>query len=982
MMIKDSNRLTRVVSSEWMLVTVVFLLALVPRVLNLDTFLTADEDDQLQFAAAFLQAALRHDWGGMLVLGYPGVPTMALGALGLWLKYALATAFPPAPISPLPTPTMPDATLTHRVFLPLVEHTPQLQGIDAMLATLLRQPLDFIVAVRLPMVLTAALAIVLIFFLLRKLLPKKTAILAILLVAFDPFFLANSRVIHVDAPLTYFMFGSFLAFLVYLKDENWRWLVVSSMLGGLAVLSKTPGAILGPILLVSGGFFVWQTVARSQNSVVFRSFLRALVLWGAGLGVVFVALWPSMWVHPIASLEHLIANLVAALNTTHPSSGQFWGKIVTDQSPWYYLVALPFHLTPLTLVGTAMAIVSAGRMFRKNYRTRQQAVLLALLAFVIIFLAAVSVVGRRGIRYLLPVFPVLDVLAVLGWTAFVGAVRQRWASWALAGLIVLQIAHVLTFHPYYFDYTNPLLGGGKIAPEFVVLGWGEGLDRAAEYLDQKPDAGQKTAVAWYSWQFAPYFTGRTVDLSGNEPAYTADYTVFYINQVQRRFPTEELLDYFADRQPEKIIRLGGMDYVWIYPGPIIGKSEPKDMSHPLGAPLNEQIVLRGMNVAPPENGKIPVTLYWQPLDSLPADLNVSLRLTDAAGEIWGQVDRLPIGGLVRTQNWQPGDTIRDEYLLPVDPATPPGKYAFDVQLYDFSTGDVFGQVKRVGGVNIAPPKKPVSLREFEAWADGQPSIGNRRAQQLSDGLVLLGDTFDHFETLPGYRTAFKLYWRAEKPLPAGTAVSLLARAANGGDIPLAELPVGTENYPADHWRRGEIMGQTASIRMPADTPPGEYSLVATVNGAATVTLGKITVRAQAHTFDLPAGVMPAAARFGDAISLAGYTIAKNNGALDLTLFWRADRQVDDDLKVFVHITDAAGNIIAQRDRLPADGARPTLTWVAGEIITDRYHVPLDAAEYTVWVGLYNPLSGERLPVDGGGLPVSDSRLQLRMTNSE
>ncbi len=96
----------------------------------------------------------------------------------------------------------------------------------------------------------------------------------------------------------------------------------------------------------------------------------------------------------------------------------------------------------------------------------------------------------------------------------------------------------------------------------------------------------------------------------------------------------------------------------------------------------------------------------------------------------------------------------------------------------------------------------------------------------------------------------------------------------------------------------------------------------------------------------------------------------------MTLFWRADRPPQDDLKVFVHITDAAGNIIAQRDSLPAAGARPTLTWVTGEIITDRYHIPLNAAAYSVWVGLYNPLSGERLAVDGGGLPVSDNRLQI------
>ncbi len=967
---KIGNRIARwqqwTAAQPWLLPVLVFLLALLPRLVGLNVFLTADEDDQLQFAAAFLQAVLHHDWGGMLVLGYPGVPTMALGALGLWVKYGLTTTLRHAPVSPVAVPTLPAATFSHHTFLPLVTRMPAQTGIEAMLATVVQRPLDFIVAVRLPMVFAAAFAITLIFFLLRRLLPEKTAFWAILLVAFDPFFLANSRVIHVDAPLTYFMFAAFLAFLVYLKNGRWRYLLVSGILGGLAALSKTPAFILAPILAVGGGLFVWQ---QTDRTAALKRWALALVVWGATLFVAFVLFWPSMWAKPFFAVTWILRNALGALNAPHPSSGLFWGVLVTDRSPWYYTVAVPFLLMPLTTIGLIFGGMAVLR--REKRFSSAASFALALAAFVLIFLVAVSVPARRLVRYTLPIFPALDVLAVLGLAWLAAKLRARRGDILLTAAIFIQIAQVLLFSPYFFDYTNPLLGGGRTAPKFVVLGWGEGLDRAAAYLNQKPNTTALTVAAWYSWQFAPYFRGHTVDLADNKPAYTADYTVFYLNQIQRRFPSEELLAYFADRQPEKIIRLGGMDYAWIYPGPIIGQHVPTDISHPLGVPLNESIVLRGMNIAPPTGNKIPVTLYWQPLDNLPADLNVSLRLVDAAGEIWGQVDRLPIGGLVRTEKWQPGDTIRDEYLLSFDPATPPGNYTFDVQMYNFTGGEVFGQVQRVGQVTITPPEKPLTR-----WrTDRRQPVGGQPTR-LAAGLTLLGTTFRNFETLPGYRTTFKLYWQAENPLPAGTMVSLMARAANGGDIPLATLPLGTESFPADRWRRGEIMGQTASIRIPADTPPGEYSLVATVNGAATATLGSLSVQAQTHTFDLPATAVPTAARFGDAIGLAGYTIAKNDDGLDLTLYWRADRSPDDDLKVFVHITDAAGNIIAQRDSLPAAGARPTLTWVAGEIIADHYRIPLDAAKYTVWVGLYNSLSGKRLTVDGGGLPVSDNRLQI------
>src|SRR5512137_2140441 len=73
----------------WAIPLTVLLAALIPRVLGLDRFLTADEDDQLGFAANFFIAVLAGDWKRAVLLGYPGVPTMALGGLGLALRYWL-----------------------------------------------------------------------------------------------------------------------------------------------------------------------------------------------------------------------------------------------------------------------------------------------------------------------------------------------------------------------------------------------------------------------------------------------------------------------------------------------------------------------------------------------------------------------------------------------------------------------------------------------------------------------------------------------------------------------------------------------------------------------------------------------------------------------------------------------------------------------------------------------------------------------------
>jgi hypothetical protein len=68
----------------------------------------------------------------------------------------------------------------------------------------------------------------------------------------------------------------------------------------------------------------------------------------------------------------------------------------------------------------------------------------------------------------------------------------------------------------------------------------------------------------------------------------------------------------------------------------------------------------------------------------------------------------------------------------------------------------------------------------------------------------------------------------------------------------------------------------------------------------------------------------------------------------------------------VQLLDAAGQIVAQSDAAPGQGARPTTGWLPPEIITDAHtlSVPADATpgEYSLQVVVYDPRTGARLAV--------------------
>jgi hypothetical protein len=117
-------------------------------------------------------------------------------------------------------------------------------------------------------------------------------------------------------------------------------------------------------------------------------------------------------------------------------------------------------------------------------------------------------------------------------------------------------------------------------------------------------------------------------------------------------------------------------------------------------------------------------------------------------------------------------------------------------------------------------------------------------------------------------------------------------------------------------------------------------------------------------------------RFGETFELVGYTLLRAGDTLNLTLYWRGIAKSNKDYTVFVHLLDAQGNVRAQRDAPPRDGAYPTSIWDVGEIVRDEYalELPRDwaAGEYRLAIGLYEYPSLARLPVvDARGNALGD-----------
>lgn len=80
--------------------------------------------------------------------------------------------------------------------------------------------------------------------------------------------------------------------------------------------------------------------------------------------------------------------------------------------------------------------------------------------------------------------------------------------------------------------------------------------------------------------------------------------------------------------------------------------------------------------------------------------------------------------------------------------------------------------------------------------------------------------------------------------------------------------------------------------------------------------------------------------------LVGYSVARQvriGGELPITLYWRTDAQIPQDLYAYIHVYDVGGKLIGQWDALPGNGLYPPRVWQPNEIIVDTYRVPVTGA---------------------------------------
>ena len=419
---------------------------------------------------------------------------------------------------------------------------------------------EFLTAGRRGVAVLTSLALGAMFLLLTRLLGRRVALLAAALMLFDPFFLAHSRLLHLDAIATSFLFLCVLSLAIALREQHRGFMALSGVFAGLAMLNKSPAMFAMPFAAATIGLY-WLGERRS-----FGWLLRSGLTWLLPAIAVYLLLWPAMWVQPIKALTTVFSTAIDYAGEPHANGNFYWGVPSPDPGPTFYPVALIFRLTPWTTLG---ALLSLPWILRRGEHRRT---LWVLGGFALAYALFMTIGDKKFDRYLLPIFPCIQALAAVGFIFagewLVRRLRPGWKlSWVAAALVVLSLllgaATVLPHAPYYLTYYNPLLGGPRAAVKKILVGWGEGLDLGIGYLNRLPGIEDKRACARALSSLMPLYHGHGVDADDYDAA-TTDYVLLYLNEVQRQLNPELIERYYNSARPSYVGQLQGIDYVWVY----------------------------------------------------------------------------------------------------------------------------------------------------------------------------------------------------------------------------------------------------------------------------------------------------------------------------------------------------------------------------------------------------------------------------------
>ncbi|MFK7804340.1 MAG: phospholipid carrier-dependent glycosyltransferase [Anaerolineae bacterium] len=916
---------------------------------TLKEIVTPDEFAWVIQSIHFRQALIEQDWPNLVQSAHPGFITMWIGAIGTTVKLWFR----------------PDLQPEIDWILQQSWHLPQTGELSARLHPFL-QPARNTLSLLMAALWTAVYA------LLKQRTKPIVAFGVIMLLTTDMWIIGLTNILHVDGLLAMFCLLTLLLVLPRRDDElafygQQRYLLAGVTMAG-AILSKVPGLLLTAIVPTIL-FVQWWFLCRAETNLSEDGFApqpnrarlsRLLLLKGIALLIGLLATFAIFAPIIFIDLNYVFQNVfvLSAREVGFSAPTFFMGWVRENPTILFYPFTILFRQRALITFGL---IFATFRYFRTRDNRKQTFFLAAVGAFCLLFWMGLLVSDREFARYALPIYLLITFIGAISFAQFlIEAVTSRYfkqtKGYRFFSILsmALIIWNIFFYHKDPFTHINYFVGGPQSGPSLMLTGWGGAQSLAANRLGKNQN---RTIFTDNVPATAPFVSNPDlVFLLTPQTAWLVKPEDEVILSLEFRQLNRELWEPpYAESEQSNILRhivkgehivsierYGGSNRAWVYSNFDqwqLNKGLKRYTS--TGFTFNNSLrLIEAVTIKPHDDFNIHLLLRWtlkQPESGI-----LQFTIVDAADSVWIQredplinIEEIPAG------NWTQNTTYLSTHTLPLASDMPPGDYSVRVSHFrpDGSLSGITHDQEFIGTtatlatfpVTVPAPQPPVAIPE---------------------------STIDH-STIKAI---------AELPATIGQGETITADVWVKQNESLGEgfnllLETGRQSliYPVDstNWQEGFIYRVRARWQIPADLTPGEQLL--RLNG---VDLGTLIVETRERNFDIPVDVPTSGSglMFGDVLRLVVVEpkIIEQNS---VRIVWQANSPNQIDYAIFIHLKDAAGNILAQQDMQPG---KPTSQTIQNEVVDFTAEIPLgnlDPADVsTIAIGFYNPATGQRLPV--------------------
>jgi len=251
------------------------------------------------------------------------------------------------------------------------------------------------------------------------------------------------------------------------------------------------------------------------------------------------------------------------------------------------------------------------------------------------------------------------------------------------------------------------------------------------------------------------------------------------------------------------------------PLPFFGEPQPRYALRDARIVPETQVLGFDVRPEPPQPGKpLRVLVYYRTLARMYPMYSAWLRLQDASGKLIGDYAGFPGSYYFPTYRWQAGEVYRSAWTIHLPDDAPAGLYHLDLYWYvydlDTRTSDytrefhvMLGTI-RVGEFGVAHIEHPHNAR----LANAITFLGWNGAREIARG-----------QTLP-----LDLIWRADGAVDEAYTVFVHLIDAQGRVVADADSPPFSGLFPTNRWQVGEVLRDRHRLKIPRDLAPGEYRI--------------------------------------------------------------------------------------------------------------------------------------------------------------